>query len=89
VGSDAAIAPHLDLARDVLGDALAWASNPPRAPIRGDDLAAALGIRPGPELGEVLAELEEATFAGEVGSPEDAVAHARQLIRERSIGSRA
>jgi poly(A) polymerase len=88
-GSDAAIDAHLELARAVLGDALAWAWDPPRVPIRGNELAAALGVRPGPELGRLLAELEEASYAGEVASPEEAVAHARRLLQEGSIGSRA
>jgi hypothetical protein len=46
-------------------------------------------VSPGPELGRLLAELEEASYAGEIASPEDAVAHARRLLRNRSIGSRA
>jgi poly(A) polymerase len=87
-GSDAAVASHLELARQLLGDALAWADAPPRAPIRGNELAAALGLTPGPELGVILSELEEATFAGEVDSPQAAVSRARELLRERSIGSR-
>ncbi len=88
-GSEAAIHAHLELAHELLGDALRWTSDPPRVPIRGDQLAAALGISPGPELGSILDELEEATFVGEIGSAEDAVAQARALLRERSIGSRA
>lgn len=88
MGSEAAIVAHLELARQLLGDALSWAAAPPRVPIRGDELGAALGVAPGPELGAILAELEEATFAGEVESPEEAVAHARELLRERSLGSR-
>jgi poly(A) polymerase len=88
VGSDAAVAAHLELARQLLGDALAWTSAPPRVPIRGDALADALGIPPGPELGALLSELEEATFAGEIDSAQAAVAHARELLRERAIGSR-
>jgi poly(A) polymerase len=88
-GSDQAIGAHLDLARQVLGDALEWAARPPRVPIRGDELAAALGLAPGPELGRILAELEEATFAGEIGSSEDAISQARVLLRERSLGSRS
>jgi putative nucleotidyltransferase with HDIG domain len=87
-GSDAAIAAHLELARRILGDALEWAERPPRVPIRGDQLAAALGLTPGPELGTILAELEEATFAGEVESSEDAITRARALLRGRSLGSR-
>src|SRR5579864_1929412 len=87
--SEAAIAAHLELARGLLDDALRWVSHPPRVPIRGDELARALGISPGPELGTILAELEEAAFAGEIGSAEDAVARARELMQDRSIRSRA
>ncbi len=72
----------------LLGDALEWASAPPRVPIRGDELAAALGLTPGPELGAILAELEEATFAGEVASSEDGDDPRPRAARERSIGSR-
>jgi putative nucleotidyltransferase with HDIG domain len=89
VGSEAAIDAHLKLAGQLLGDAIRWAADPPRAPIRGDELAEALGVPPGPELGEILAELEEASFAGELGSPEEAVERAQRLLRQRSIGSRS
>ena len=47
---------HLELAREMLPAALAWQRDgPPRAPIAGDELAAEVGIEPGPELGELLA----------------------------------
>ena len=79
--ADAAIAAHLKLARELLGEALRWrAAGPPPPLIRGDDLAQALGIQPGPRLGCLLAELEAAQFAGEVSSPEEAVAFARRLL---------
>jgi poly(A) polymerase len=78
-GSDAAIARHLALARQLLGEALAWRSGPPRPPVRGDELARAVGLRPGRELGRILAELEEASFAGEITSREQAIAFAREL----------
>lgn len=87
--SEEAIRAHLELAQALLGDALAWVEDPPRPPIRGDELAAALGVTPGPELGLILSELEEASFAGEIASSEEAVAQARQLWRRRSIGSRS
>ena len=46
------IEAHLELAREVLPEAIAWhRDGPPRAPIAGDELAAAVGIEPGPELG--------------------------------------
>ncbi len=78
-GSEAAIARHLELARQLLGEALAWRSGPPRPPVRGDELARAVGLRPGRELGRILAELEEASFAGEITSREQAIAFAREL----------
>ena len=87
-GSDEAIAAHLELARTLMPDALEWAERPPRPPIRGDQLAAALELAPGPQLGTILAELEEATFVGEIDSPQEAVNRARELLRERPLGSR-
>jgi hypothetical protein len=63
----------------LLGEALAWRSGPPRPPLRGDELARALGLRPGRELGRILNELEEASFAGEISSPEQAIERAREL----------
>lgn len=83
--SDEAIRKHLELAGQLLGEALAWAADPPRPPVRGDQLARALGIAPGPELGRILQELEEASFAQEIESDQDAVARARELLQERSI----
>ena len=74
-----AIARHLELARQLLGEALAWTADPPRPPLRGDELTRALGTVPGPEIGRILAELEEASFAGEVSGRDDALALARAL----------
>ena len=79
-GSDEAIARHLELARDLLGEALAWREGRPRPPVRGDELARAVGLRPGPELGQILQELEEASFAGEITSPEQAIDRARSMV---------
>jgi poly(A) polymerase len=76
-----AISDHLDLAREIAAEALAWRTNgPPELPVRGDDLIAALGIEPGPRLGELIEELREAVFAGEVGSREEALAMARASL---------
>jgi putative nucleotidyltransferase with HDIG domain len=78
--ADRAIAAHLELARELMAEALAWrASGPPRPPLRGDELAAELGIEPGPELGRLLAELEEAAFVGEAGTRDQALQVARRL----------
>jgi poly(A) polymerase len=79
-GSARAIARHLELARQLLGEALSWVDDPPRPPVRGDQLARALGIRPGPAIGRVLQALEEASFSGEIATPDEAIERARQLI---------
>lgn len=80
-GSSDAIAKHLELARQLLGEGLRWIEHPPRPPLRGNELASALGIGPGPELGRLLAELEEASFAGEVRTAAEAIDRARELLR--------
>jgi poly(A) polymerase len=86
--STEAIAKHLELADRLLGEALEWMADPPRPPVRGDRLARALGVMPGPELGRILAELEEASFAHEIGSVDEALERARELLRNGSVGSR-
>ena len=75
-----AVDAHLELAREMIAEALAWRrSGPPRSPIRGDELASELGIEPGPELGRLLGEIEAAVFAGEVSTREEAVDLARRI----------
>lgn len=75
-----AVEAHLRLARETLVAALDWRRGGPPVPlVRGDELAAELGIQEGPELGRLLAELEAAQYAGEVGSREEAVELARQM----------
>ena len=84
--SERAIAAHLQLARQMLAEGLAWIAEPPRPPLRGDDLARALGIKPGPMVGDLLAELEAASFSGEVATREEAIARARELIAADGSG---
>jgi putative nucleotidyltransferase with HDIG domain len=79
-GSEAAIERHLRLAREMVGEALAWRADPPRPPLRGDELARALGIRAGPELGRVLEQLTEASFAREIGTRDQAIERAREAL---------
>ena len=80
--AEPAIAAHLELARELMAEALDWrAAGPPRPPLRGDELAAELGIEPGAEIGELLAQLEEAAYAGEARSREEALELARKLRR--------
>ena len=83
--ADGAIARHLELAELVLPAALAWRRSPPRPPVRGDRLARALGVRPGPELGRLLERLQEASFAGEIDGPQEAIDYAQGLLG-RSAG---
>lgn len=79
--ADEAIAKHVELAREIIGPALAWEEGGrPRPLIRGDELAAALGIARGPRLGPLLGELEAAQYAGEIATREEAVAHARAAL---------
>ncbi len=74
------IEAHLELVRTVLPEAVAWhRDGPPRAPIAGDELAAAVGIEPGPELGRLLEEIEAGVFVGDVLTADDAIAAARRL----------
>jgi putative nucleotidyltransferase with HDIG domain len=78
--TEEAIEAHLELARQMLAAALDWRRDgPPRPLLPGDELAAELGIAEGPELGELIAELEAAQYAGEVATREEAVAWARGL----------
>ncbi len=77
------IAKHLDVARVVLPAALQWRAEGRRTPlVRGDKLAAALELEEGPEVGRLLAEIDEARFAGEVSTCDEALALAARL-RER------
>ena len=81
------IAKHLELAREVLPAALAWRAEGRRVPlIRGDALAAELGVTDGRALGWLLGELDEAHFAGEIATRAEAVALAARLL-ERAPGA--
>ena len=63
-------------------EAIAWRDGErPRSPVRGDELISELGIEPGPEVGRLLEAIDEAAFAGEVSSREDALALARARAR--------
>ena len=63
----------------MLAAALDWRrEGPPRPLLRGDELAAELGIDAGPEVGELLAELEAAQYAGEVSHRDEAIEYLRR-----------
>jgi poly(A) polymerase len=75
--AEEAITAHVALAREMLA-----ADPPPSEPlIRGDDLARELGIVPGPRLGELLAQLEEDRYAGDIATREEAIDRAREILR--------
>ena len=75
-----AIDGHLELAREILADAVAWElEGPPKPLFRGDELAAALGIEPGEQLGVLMREQEAALYAGEVGTADELIAHLRGI----------
>ena len=79
IASPEMVAAHLELAREMVAAGLDWRRKGPPAPLlRGDEIVAALGIQPGPELGSALAELEAAQYAGEVTDREGALQHLRR-----------
>ena len=79
-----AIRGHLELAEDMLAAGVAWEREGPPAPLlRGNEIAAAAGIEPGPALGEAVRELEAAQYAGEVTDRDGAVAHLRAWAEAR------
>ena len=78
--AERAIDAHLELAEELMPAALEWRrSGPPRVPVRGDELAAELGIEQGPELGRLLDQLAEAAYAGEATDRQHAIDLARRL----------
>jgi putative nucleotidyltransferase with HDIG domain len=79
LATEEAIEAHLALARQMLAAALDWRrEGPPKPLLRGDELARELGLAVGPEVGELLAELEAAQYAGEISSREAAIEHLRR-----------
>jgi putative nucleotidyltransferase with HDIG domain len=80
LATEEAIEAHLALARQILAAALDWRrKGPPQPLVRGDELAIELKIPQGPELGELLGELEAAQYAGEISTWDEAVELARRL----------
>ena len=67
--------------------ALDWRAQRPAAAAAARRRAgrASSGIEPGPELGRLLAELQEAAYAGEVDDRDEAVELARRLRQNRRL----
>jgi putative nucleotidyltransferase with HDIG domain len=79
IASPEMVTAHLTLAREMIAAGLDWRQQGPPAPLlRGDEIAAELGIEPGPELGNAVAELEAAQYAGEVTDRIGALQHLRR-----------
>jgi poly(A) polymerase len=79
IASPEMVTAHLQLARELVAAGLDWRREGPPPPLlRGDEIAAELGIEPGPELGSAVAELEAAQFAGEVTDRAGAIEHLRR-----------
>jgi putative nucleotidyltransferase with HDIG domain len=89
-GAQRAIDAHMSVARGMLGDTLRWrAQGPPKPLLRGDELAADLGIAPGPRVGELLSALAEAQYVGEIVTREQAFAYLQGRARAaRSLQGR-
>jgi tRNA nucleotidyltransferase/poly(A) polymerase len=58
----------------------------PEPLLRGNEIAKALDLEPGPEIGRILNALQEAQVAGEVNSKGEAFAFIRSLHKESSGG---
>ena len=79
IASPEMVSAHLQLAREMIAAALDWRREGPPPPLlRGDEVAAELGIEPGPEWGSALAELEAAQYAGEITDRRGALQHLRR-----------
>ena len=79
-GSDVAIARHLAARARAARRSACVAGQPATASRPRRRAGARRGLEPGPEIGRVLAELEEASFAGEIASAEEAIEWARELL---------
>ncbi len=75
-----AIPRHLEFALELTQLALDWRQNPRPQLVRGDELAAALGIERGPLVGQLLAEIARAQYAGEVDDRAGAIEFARATL---------
>jgi putative nucleotidyltransferase with HDIG domain len=74
------IPPHIELAVEITAAALERRAHPQAPLVRGDQLATALGIETGPKVGELLAEIAEAQFAGELSDVDAAIELARSAL---------
>jgi putative nucleotidyltransferase with HDIG domain len=86
--AEEAIVAHLRVAEGLLADALRWrAEGSVELLLHGDELGSHLGIAPGPRIGELLAELAEAQYAGEVITREQALAYVEARAEDLGVRS--
>ena len=71
---------HLETARELAAAIVALGDVPPRLLAPADRIAAAIGLEPGPELGRLVAALQEEQAAGAIATEDEAVAFAREFI---------
>ncbi len=72
---------HANIVAYVLKESAREAQVLPERLVDGYDLQRELGIAPGVELGNILAELREAQAAGEITSRTEALEHAKRMIK--------
>jgi hypothetical protein len=83
--SEEAIARHLEVVDVLLSAAVEREVNgDPEPLVRGDVLADALGIEPGQILGQALAEIASARYAGEVETEGEAIDHASSWVQAQA-----
>jgi len=77
-------AGHVAYVRWVLESGLRGddAASPPQRLVDGEALMTALSLQPGPEVGRLLAAIDEAHAVGELSTREEAIELARKLIHE-------
>jgi len=83
------LGPELAGARELAEQALAARGTlvlKPRPPITGDDLMAAFGLEPGPQVGRLLNAVERAWARGQAQTREEALDLARSLCVRRPRG---
>ena len=83
--ADEAISAHIELARELSAEALKWRAQSRTPLVRGDRLAASLGIDTGPAIGRLLAAIDEAQWVGEIDDEAAAVALAQRLLDEGAV----
>ncbi len=81
---ESAIEAHLELVREMLVEIVAIEREGPPTPLLGGERIAEILGGPGPLVGEAVAELAAAQFAGEVGDAEAAEGHLRVWAADRA-----